>query len=157
MDKEFLEFWGNYLLSVARGKRQMEDVAQWWRQGLSGFDDLSGLFRRAYNLDPDQEEQPPDMGVAWERAAEAFRQAFADYLGSFGMVSREEYQSVLEENERLRGKVSEQEKTIERLQRLLRDRALMDPEELSDQFQRILEKQAETFHKMMGSWQESDK
>ena len=45
MDRQFLEFWGNYLLSVARGQKQLEDVTRWIRGGFSGVEELTALLK----------------------------------------------------------------------------------------------------------------
>jgi hypothetical protein len=60
MDRQFLEFWGNYLLSVARGQKQLEDVTRWIHGGFSGVDELTALFKKYYGL----EEQSQDARKA---------------------------------------------------------------------------------------------
>ena len=51
MDRQFLEFWGNYLLSVARGQKQLEDVTRWISGGFSGVEELTALFKKYYGLE----------------------------------------------------------------------------------------------------------
>jgi len=49
MDRNFLEFWGNYLLAVARGQKQMEEFSRWMQQGLQGREELTELsFRETF-------------------------------------------------------------------------------------------------------------
>jgi len=156
VDKEFLEFWGNFLLSVARGQRRMEDMAKWVQQGMSGFDDLGSLFRRAYHLPGEDEGGAADISQAWKRSEEAFRQAFRQYLTIMGMVSLEEYQALQEENARLREQITEQARTIKYLQMLLAYRDEMAPEKLAHNIREIMEQQANAFRKMMTVWSPSD-
>ncbi len=48
MDKNSMEFWGNYLLSAARGQQNLEDMAKWLQQGFRGFEGVTEMFRKAY-------------------------------------------------------------------------------------------------------------
>jgi len=56
MDRQFLEFWGNFLLNAANGQKQLEDMTHWMKKGFSGFDELTDMFQRFYGLDG----LPPD-------------------------------------------------------------------------------------------------
>lgn len=154
MDRQFLEFWGNFLLSVARGQRQMEDLERWLQRDSGGFDDLTALFRKAYGLEESgSDNQVPEATGAWKQSEEAFRATFQEYLRAFGVVSLEQHQALVEENERLQGKIAEQEKTIARLQLLLGEKGLLDPDELARKLQGIMENQANAFQKIMAHWQ----
>ena len=50
MDRQFLEFWGNFLLSAAKSQKQLEDMTEWMKGGLKGFEELTSLFRKIYGL-----------------------------------------------------------------------------------------------------------
>ena len=51
MDRQFLEFWGNYLLAAAKGQKQLEDMNQWLNQGFSGYEELTAMFKKFYGLE----------------------------------------------------------------------------------------------------------
>ena len=51
MDKNFLEFWGNFFINAAKGQQQLEDMGQWMSQGFKGFEELTAMFRKCYGLD----------------------------------------------------------------------------------------------------------
>ena len=51
MDKHFLEFWGNFLISVAQGQQQLEDMDRWLKGGFANVQGLTDIFQEAYGLD----------------------------------------------------------------------------------------------------------
>jgi hypothetical protein len=85
MDRQFLEFWGNYLLAAARGQKQLEDLNQWIRQGFSGFEELTAMFKKFYGLE-NPRMQDSDSTRAWQNAAADFRNSFNAYLNLMGLV-----------------------------------------------------------------------
>ena len=50
MDKQFLEFWGNFMLNAAKSQKQLEDMAEWMKGGFTGFQDLTSMFEKVYGL-----------------------------------------------------------------------------------------------------------
>ena len=56
MDEKFLEFWGNLMLSAARGKRHTNDISNWMqksfgifgeptaKQTVRGFEELGAML-----------------------------------------------------------------------------------------------------------------
>ena len=57
MDKYFMEFWGNFLISAAKGERQLDEMARWIDQDFSGLEDFleSGIVKS-----PTVDEVGPD-------------------------------------------------------------------------------------------------
>ena len=82
MDRHFLEFWGNFLLQVANGQKQLEDLAKWSKQGFN-FGDFTTLFRQAYGLEQPKQDSPGYQAI-WKKAEEDFRTSFQDYLKPVG-------------------------------------------------------------------------
>ena len=150
MNRQFLEFWGNYLLQVAKGQKQMEDLAKWSRRGFSSFGDLTTMFRKAYGLD-ELEEDSPEYLRTWKKAEEDFRHSFKDYLSLLGVVPREEYVELARKYEELKEKVADQEGTIKYLRELLAEKGL-DFGAVTSEFQKIMKKQSDQFHKLIKDW-----
>jgi len=147
MDRQFLEFWGNYLLAAAKGQKQLEELNQWIRQGFSGFDDLTAMFKKFYGL-----ERPPkensDSAKAWENAADGFRNSFNAYLDLMGVVPRDKYQALEQDYAALQKKVADQEETIKVLRSLLADEGTYQGE-TTKVLQDLVNRQAEAFEKLM--------
>jgi len=152
MDRQFLEFWGNYLLSVAQGQKQLEDVTRWIRGGFSGVDELTALFKKYYGL-REPEHDTPLGRAAWEKAAADFKQSFRDYFCIMGWVSKDEYQVLQEENRGLKQKIETQEQTIARLRELLKSPGI-DLNQTHEVLQDLINKQTAEFQKLVKKFSE---
>ena len=107
MDRNFLEFWGNFLTNAAKGQKQIEELTQWINQDLKGFEDLTAMFRKSYGFD-NLNEDSPDYLKAWKNASEDFQKSLKDYLGLMGVVSRDEHLTLVRKYEELKEKVDNQ-------------------------------------------------
>jgi len=149
MDRQFLEFWGNFLISAARGQKNLEAMAQWIHQGFSGVEELTAMFQKFYGLDR-LDKDSPDYVKMWKKAGEDFQESFKDYLSLFDLVSRQEYLSLIEKYEAVKAKVATQEETIRHLRMLLGEK-VFDPGEVVKGFQDLMQKQRDQFQQLMAS------
>jgi len=147
MDKNFLEFWGNYLIAVARGQSQLEDLTRWIGRGFDGTENLSAQFKKIYGLDRLSPEDP-SYAEDWEKAAEAFRQSFREFSEQTGWIPKSDYTALEEENRALKGKISDLESTIARLRDLL-DKPGVDQSLALKVFQDLIDKQGAEFQRLM--------
>jgi uncharacterized coiled-coil protein SlyX len=142
MDRQFYEFWGNFLINVAKGQKQMEEMTAWMRQGYDDKGDLASLFRCCYGVPPTNDTQH------WQKAISDFNKAFIQFAAQFGWVAQSEHRKVLEKCDVLEKKVQEQEATIRRLRDLLAQKGLGHTE-LFDHFRDILKEQTAQFNAFM--------
>ncbi len=151
MDRNFMEFWGNFLLNAAKGQKQLEDMTGWFRRGVKEFDGMSELFGKAYGLDRLKEENSDENSKAWKQAEESFRKSWNDCMVLFGMVPRVEYLALVRKYEGLKEKAASQEETIGRLRMLLSEgKGLQyDYEGANKQFEGVIQKQGEQIRKLM--------
>ena len=149
MDRQFLEFWGNYLLAAAKGQKQLEDLNQWICQGFRGVEELTAMFGKFYGLERPPEEDP-DSGAAWKNAAADFRKSFDAYLNLMGVVPRDEYQALEKKYAALQKKVDEQKDTINNLRELLAEKGTYQGE-TAKVFQNLVKKQGDAFEKLMNN------
>ena len=149
MDRHFLEFWGNYLLAAAKGQKQLEDLNQWIRQGFSGFEELTAMFKKFYGLEQPRREDS-EAARAWRNAAAEFRNSFNAYLSLMGLVPKDEYQSLEKKYAALQKKVTDQEETIKTLRKLLSEDGTYQGETVKV-FQDLVNQQAEAFETFMKS------
>jgi len=75
MDKNFLEFWGNFLINTAKEQQRMEDLSKWMQQGFKGFDELTAMFNKFYGLEQMERDTPAYMET-WKKTSENFMQSF---------------------------------------------------------------------------------
>ncbi len=151
MDSNFLEFWGNFLLSAARNQKQMEDMQKWMQQGFRGFEDITALFRKIYGVKPSG-EACFDYGEFWKKAQADFTESFKDYLNLLGVVPRDEYLALVKKYEELKERVSSQEETIKHLRMLFTNVKEADYERVSRKFDNLLQKQGEQFQQLMDNF-----
>jgi uncharacterized coiled-coil protein SlyX len=149
MDRNFLEFWGNYLLAAARGQKQLEDLNQWIRQGFSGFEELTAMFKKYYGLEQPRTEDS-DTTQAWQNAAADFRNSLNAYLNLMGLVSKDKCRALEQKCTTLQEKVAEQEDTIKALRKLLAEEGTYQGETVKV-FQDLVKKQADAFEALMQS------
>ena len=155
MNRQFLEFWGQYLLAAARGQKQLEDLNRWIHQGFSGFEELTTMFKKFYGLEPPSEENSETV-QAWESAAADFRNSFNAYLDLMGMVPRNKYQELEQKYAALQQKVGDQEETIKILRSLLAEEGTYQGETVKV-FQDLVKKQGDAFETLIKNLAEDTK
>jgi BMFP domain-containing protein YqiC len=101
----------------------------------------------AYGLG-DAAADNPDFLTLWKKAQEDFRRSFQEYLTLLGVVTREDYAALEQENAGLKEKLAEQEETIKRLRTLAEEKGL-GLEAATLEFQKLVEKQGDQFQKLI--------
>lgn len=146
-DPKFLEFWGNYLIAVARGQKQLQDLSQWMQQGFQNMEGLAAMFKTSYNL----ENLQPDTRAfqdAWKKATADFRKSFKEMFNQLGWVTEEEFHELQQENQGLRRQISQQENTIRQQRALLAEKGY-DHTKTVEVFRELTHKQGNEFQKLM--------
>jgi hypothetical protein len=159
MDEKLLEFWGNFLINAARGKKQTDDFFRWMRSAggkveephsvrpLPGMEEFAATFRKFYGLD-DISERGEEYKQLYEKSLRDFQRSFQEYLSLLGVVPREEHLALVEKYESLKERSAEQAETIRHLKMLLASRE-SDRNDLPDQFQDLVRNQSELFQRML--------
>ena len=153
MDKKFLEFLGNFFLATAEGKRKVDDMANWMKQGFSGFDELSAMFHQFYGLNR-LSERNTEYEKMSKKAIQDFQASLKEYLEIMGIVPREEYFKLLKKYDTLKEKSEAQQETIKYLRLLLKGKG-MDQSDMSKGLKNTMKSQTELFQKMMESFSQS--
>lgn len=142
-----MEFWGNALLSAAKGQRQLDELSRWMSQGMSGFRDLTAMFRRFYGLGNDA----PADDENWKTACRSFNKAYKAYLDALGVVPKSEYTALKEQMEGLRQKADDQEAALRKL-RLELGESRMAQGDVVRGFQELVQVQSEQFQVLTDSF-----
>jgi hypothetical protein len=148
VDKNFLEFWGNFLINTAKEQQRMEDLSKWMQQGFKGFDELTAMFNKFYGLEQMERDTPAYMET-WKKASENFLQSFNDCIGLMGMVPKDKHLALIKKYEELKEKIAAQEETINHLRLLLEEKKTESQKELVQGFQDLIEKQSKEFQETM--------
>lgn len=161
MDAKFLEFWGNYLLSLSRvGKLQEESFR--FLDGLLGdpkklaapanqpglFEKHWDLFRKCYGLE--KEAESPDYMESLRKASEDFQRSLKEFMTIFDVVPRSDY----EEMKKKCGELEERIKTQEETMRQLRGEKMLElsgDAGFASGFQEMIRTQTEQFTAIMDS------
>ncbi|HON99865.1 MAG TPA: hypothetical protein P5269_01475 [Syntrophales bacterium] len=147
MDAGFLEFWGEALLAVARGRRQWEELTKWPQGGMSGLEGMAALFRKAYGLEGVPKDSP-DYAALWEKSLAAFQESMKAFLEVFDCVPRRDLDEARARCAALEEEIAERDRAIASLKGLLAQR---QPADLAEEFRRLLEAQQEHFQGLIAS------
>ena len=156
MDTNFLEFWGNLLISIALGQKQLDDMTKWVHQGFPGANELTTLFKKAYGLN-DLPQAPTSEGELWKGTLDRFHQSYHEYLKLLDVIPRTEYQKLQEENDALKKRIGELEQVIGDLRVLLSGKIQGTPREAMEEFQTSCLKYLEKLQKAMISFADVSK
>lgn len=107
MDKNFLEFWGNYLLNLVQTEEKLavekfyrdvfnfwsgfmkdQKTAEWLFSPSGYFEKQIDMFRKCYGL---KEDSTPDYMA---KASEEFQKSLKEFVSAFDVVPREEHEQL---------------------------------------------------------------
>ena len=147
MDEKFLEFWGNVLISAAKGKKNADDISHWVQEGLGGFSELTAMFQKFYGLDGLSERSDEYRTMA-KKATREFQSSLKEYLAMMGMASKDDHLNLVAKYEKLKEKCADQEESIRHLRMLLNAKGMNDAHTMEN-FQGMVKDQGEFFQKMV--------
>jgi hypothetical protein len=149
MNKDFLEFWGNFLLQAAKGQRQLEEAMKWAQLGFESIEEQRDFWNSFGAVKKEIENKPGNVEI-WEKSLEDYRKSYREFVKFFGMVPMEEYQALLKKNEALEKKLAEQKETLPKA-RSARKETLDVQREIEKGLQELIQKQGEQFKELTGS------
>jgi len=150
VDKNVLELWGNMFLNAAKSQQQIEDLAKWMGGDFSGFEDLTDVFGRLYGADIFAKNTPEYLEI-WNKASQDFHAAFKEFLSLMDLVPRQDYLSLLRENEELRAKLAGQEEALQKLHGVF-DMRLAEQGEGLKGFESLIQDQSRQFQELLSSF-----
>lgn len=157
MDKQFLEFWGNFLISLAQGQQHLEDLSRFLQGDFTATETLAQAFFKAYGLGS-LKDRSPDFQTMWEKARQDFQESRGAFLHLLGGVPREDFTELRRRYEELQAQAADQKKTIQQLRLLLEEKGL-DYRAVTRTFQELIKKQTQTvqdFFKGLADLQKKD-
>ena len=150
VDRHVLELWGNLFLNAAKSQKQFEDLARWMGGDFSGIEELSDLLGRLYGADMIEKNTAEYLEI-WKKATQDLTTSFREFLSLMDLVPRQDYESVLRENEELKAKLAEQEAAIEKLRGVFDSRLAKQAGGLEG-FESLIQDQTRQFNELMSSF-----
>jgi hypothetical protein len=145
VDRQFLEFWGNVLLTAAKGQKQLEELAPWMRGMRADSSKWESLFRNIYGIDAEK-----TGSAAWDKAMQQFQSSLKEWLTLLDVVPRGDVEALQKKNQVLEQKILDQKTTIQQLQQLLNEKGIPSSKAMLD-FSDLMQKQSQQFQDLMGS------
>lgn len=163
MNSQLLEFWGNSLMNMGRGQRQLDSVNQWINHSLSGFDKLTNSMFHTLNRINESFSDPPEYMKMWNKSAEEAGKSVQNLLNISSPVGipEESHQALVNKYEALKKKCEDQEETIKQLKKMMQSEKNLGQfldkfsDHVSDQgsvvknFQNLIEQQNDQFQKLI--------
>jgi hypothetical protein len=109
MDKDFMELWGNFFLTAAKGQKQFEDFSKMAKQGFMGLPDMSGMMSAFSGMEAFARASNEYLKI-FTRTNEEIQKAVKEVLALMDLVPRKDYQALLEEYEAYKKSAEEREK-----------------------------------------------
>lgn len=153
MDMDFVEFWRNFFLKPGEGRKSVDDITSWMRQGFAGFDQMNAFFQNSCALDQ-VTRGSLDFFQAWKKTREDFQKSISAYLAMLGGVPRAEHLDLIRKFEELKEQADSQKETIKNLRTLLAEEKKVEHKELTGQVQDLIEQQARQFQRIMESFKQ---
>lgn len=150
MDRHVFELWGNMFLNAAKSQKQLEDLAKWMGGDFSGFEDLTDLFGKLYGVDMFAKNTPEYLET-WKKATQDFHAAFKEFFSLMDLVPRQDYLSLLRENEELKEKLAEQEEILQKFHSVF-DTRLAEQGEGFKGFESLIQDQSRQFRELLSSF-----
>ncbi len=149
MDKQFLEFWGNMMLSSAKGQQQFDDIMKLFSGNFNEFKDITSTFCKMYGIDPEAQKAPGNLTI-WQKAFDEFQKSFGELAIMMDLVPRKDYIALSRENQDLKKRLSELEEGIAHQRALLAEKsnAASSGEGLKG-FQELINEQAKQYQNFM--------
>ena len=147
MDKQFLEFWGNMMLSSAKGQQQFEDIMKLFSGNFTEFKDITSTFCKMYGLDPEAQRAPGNLNI-WQKAFDEFQRSFGELAIMMDLVPRKEYITLSRENQDLKKRLAELEEGLAHQRALLAEKANASGEGFKG-FQELINEQAKQYQDFM--------
>ncbi len=181
MDEKFLEFWGNLLISFAKGKKQTTETTEIFQKNLAvfneffsklmqknltGFDELFGSITKKKDITGFEQfsamfrsfygldqfpEQSSEYNEVSKKAVQDFQKSFREYLAFTGFIPKDEHIRLVEKYEKLKEKCADQEETIKHLKMIMDGKSVDNGDIIIKSLQSIIKDQTGFFQKMMNN------
>lgn len=173
MDKQLLEFWGHTFLAAAKNQeifadvmscfapggqkegQQSRDMEQWLKAWENGYQAWQSFLSTMYGVDPYAQEDSSTQERGVQELSALVTQNWKEMISLMDAVPRQDYDSVVQENQELKKRLELQEERILQLQSMLQEKGLLDFQQITESFQDVLKNQSDQFQDLVQAIQAS--
>jgi hypothetical protein len=110
MDNNLLEFWGNVLLTAARGQKQLEEISNMTKNGWWGMPDMSSMMGMFQGMDVFAKASSEYLKI-FSKTNDEMQKSIKEFLALMDLVPRKDYLELQEEYEAYKKSVEEKSKS----------------------------------------------
>jgi transcription elongation GreA/GreB family factor len=106
-------------------------------------------------MSPDAHKDTTSQEPMGQELSALIHRNWKEMISLMGVVSRQDYDALVRENDALKKKLEVQEERIQQLQSMLQHKGIFDLQQMAESFQDVLKNQSEQFQDLMQSIQAS--
>jgi hypothetical protein len=149
MNGQLMELWGRSMLSAFQGQSQMDMITSWFQRACQDMTRLNASFFQFWGM-PATPSPQAELANQWEQAWAPLLQFQQLSLRWIGMAPYDAWANQSKKIEALEEQVQEHAQAIQKLQHLI-SRSGTGNNELTDQFQKLIDQQSRQFKQLTSS------
>ena len=149
MNGQLMELWGRTMIAAFQGQSQMDMITSWFQRACQDVTRMNATFFQFFGM-PAMPATKTESASQWEQAWAPLLRFQELSLRWIGMTPYDQWAAQSEKIEMLEAQVQEHAQAIQRLQ-LLINRSGAGNDELTDQFQKLIDQQSRQFKQLTTS------
>jgi hypothetical protein len=150
MDLELIQLWMDAIQQSTAKQDLMDEFGRWMKGEAKETDELFGVFRKYYSLQPGTDAFT-DYGNQLKEVMGNFQTSFKELLSILGVVPKADYDRLRHEYEAIKEKAAGLEEMVESLRKKSGKHAA-DGSEKANPLEDLIKAQTDQFSKLMNSF-----
>jgi hypothetical protein len=149
MNSQLMELWGRTMLAAFQGQSRMDAITSWFQRACEDVTRMHSTFFQFWGM-PATASPQTELANQWEQAWAPLLQFQQFSLRWIGMAPYDEWAAHSKKIENLETQIQEHAQAILKLQHLI-SRSGTGNDELTDQFQKLIDQQSRQFKQLTTS------
>jgi hypothetical protein len=149
MNGQLMELWGRTMIAAFQGQSQMDMMTSWFQRACQDVTHMNASFFQFFGM-PAMPALKTEPANQWEQAWAPLLRFQELSLRWMGMAPYDEWAAQSKKIEMLEAQVQEHGQAIQKLQHLI-SRSATGSDELTDQFQKLIDQQSRQFKQLTSS------
>ena len=149
MNGNLMELWGRTMLAAFQGQGQMDMMTSWFQRTCQDMTRMNATFFQFFGM-PAVPSPQEELACQWEQAWAPLLQFQQLSLRWMGMAPYDQWAAQSKKIEMLEEQIQEHAQAIKKLQYLI-SRSGTGSNELTDQFQKLIDQQSRQFKQLTTS------